>query len=303
MFVNVCNGMPNQANVAVARPTGDAQVGESKRFNLEAFEPVAKSLSVMIAMFYGVGLLVTNFYLARWGISDFGPLKPKYVITGAWSLTLCLIASLPVTVPLFELRRRAKRSPVLQIGEPSFNRTTRRKLLSEWRSVIGGLGLGFALLNICYLLLGVDTSQIPFLKINLSLMVVASLGSFWFWEEWENRQQSGEIPVAGVFLLAAMFILVLSIVSTRVYGLVPDYVGGGKPVTAELILNLEGSSFWTETESGFLNSQRRTRPVKIIYQGENEIYVFAPFNEGGKVQERLVIISKRLIEGFFLIGK
>jgi hypothetical protein len=58
-------------------------------------EAILKALSLFGAVLYVVGLLVMNAYFAKYGITDFAVLKPQSLLTGAWSLMLLAVASLP----------------------------------------------------------------------------------------------------------------------------------------------------------------------------------------------------------------
>jgi hypothetical protein len=58
-------------------------------------EAILKALSLIGLGLYVVGLLVVNAYFAKYGITDFALLKPQCLLTGAWSLLLIGVASLP----------------------------------------------------------------------------------------------------------------------------------------------------------------------------------------------------------------
>jgi hypothetical protein len=70
--------------------TGDAWALLSARV-----EAILKTLSLTSVGLYAVGLLVMNTYLAKYGITDFAALKPQCFLTGAWTLMLLAVASLP----------------------------------------------------------------------------------------------------------------------------------------------------------------------------------------------------------------
>ena len=58
-------------------------------------DSILKILSVSGIFLYGLGLLVTNTFLSRYGASDFAILKPQCLFTGIWTFALLLLASLP----------------------------------------------------------------------------------------------------------------------------------------------------------------------------------------------------------------
>src|SRR5579864_7236998 len=76
-------------------------------------EKVTKAAALVLAVSYGLGLVISNQYLAPLGISDFSSLKPKYILTGLWTLLLLTIASLPITFRLgADPGSRAKKNAV-----------------------------------------------------------------------------------------------------------------------------------------------------------------------------------------------
>jgi hypothetical protein len=55
----------------------------------------AKTLAIVGLPLYGMGLLVNNTYLAKYGLINFAILKPQAILTGIWTLALFAIAALP----------------------------------------------------------------------------------------------------------------------------------------------------------------------------------------------------------------
>ena len=61
---------------------------------------------------YALGLLTTNLYLTRFGLTDFSVLRPKSVFTGAWVLAVLLIGSSPVFVAQHKSRNKSHENSV-----------------------------------------------------------------------------------------------------------------------------------------------------------------------------------------------
>src|ERR1700744_1376402 len=56
---------------------------------------VGSIATITVAVFYGVGLLVTNAYLLSIGVNDFNLLRARCVLTGTWATLLILCVALP----------------------------------------------------------------------------------------------------------------------------------------------------------------------------------------------------------------
>jgi hypothetical protein len=54
-----------------------------------------KPLSLASILFYGLGLVVANSYLVRFGITDFSIFKPECIFTGVWSALFIACAAYP----------------------------------------------------------------------------------------------------------------------------------------------------------------------------------------------------------------
>ena len=105
--------------VAPAVGTG----GPRKPFEslLSQTEPFLKLLSLVSIFLYGLGLLVTNIFLSKYGTSDFTLLKPHCVFTRTWTLALLLFAAGPGIAALIFLSDQERRVPARILrAVPSF---------------------------------------------------------------------------------------------------------------------------------------------------------------------------------------
>jgi hypothetical protein len=78
-------------------PSQTATVSRVKNFTEEA-EATIKVVTLAGILLYGLGLLVANAYLDRFGFSDFSILKPQCLFTGIWTFLMLLLASGPTLI-------------------------------------------------------------------------------------------------------------------------------------------------------------------------------------------------------------
>jgi hypothetical protein len=67
----------------------------------DAVELTAKLVAGLAIVCYAFGLISTNLYLAKFGITDFSVLRPKCIVTGGWVLSVILISSAPFLITLY----------------------------------------------------------------------------------------------------------------------------------------------------------------------------------------------------------
>ena len=85
-----------------------------------AVDVTAKILAIAGIGLYGLGILVTNTFLAKYGVVNFAVLKPQAIFTGIWTVALFAVASLPTFAvvqtlvdPRLSRRARLVQVPVL----------------------------------------------------------------------------------------------------------------------------------------------------------------------------------------------
>jgi hypothetical protein len=58
-------------------------------------ESFAKAGAAVGVLCYAVGLIVSNTYLTKYGVTDFGLLQPQCILTGCWTIIIISLAALP----------------------------------------------------------------------------------------------------------------------------------------------------------------------------------------------------------------
>jgi hypothetical protein len=249
-------------------------------FVSETQETTAKWITGTAVFLYAWGLLVTNYYLASIGVSDFSSLKPKFILTGGWAFAILFFVISP-GIPLAFLVYnhevddkkewfRWKQGLVWSGGYLLASLLARdASLFWLWPDI----SLGERLVRLSWwLVLLVGTWPCTM----LIAFVIAK--SEWF--ETKNRRGSAwlarfsfGILVLGVLCIATYFM------ATRFYAYVPDGLGGGKPVNARLILNERGASFWKQAgvDVPAEKDSSASVPIRILYQSESELVIKAPY--------------------------
>jgi hypothetical protein len=254
----------------------------------ETYEKAFKIGTACLAVFYGLGLLVSNQYLIGLGVTDFSSVKPKYILTGAWSVLLTMVASFPFLWPL--LRRKNHDSHDLVYI----------------RLVIGIL----ASLVVSRLIYGaLEIGREWHFKQQLIFIAVVSSISSYFFAEWMFREarrgRKGEDPwyhrkytliqyaVVGIMVTLAL----TRYMATHLYGTINEAMGGGKPVEAQLILTKDGLDTWSHLGGAISNGTPITlsQSVKILYQSEHELAVRAVYQQGSNSKERIVLLKRDLV--------
>jgi hypothetical protein len=235
----------------------------------KVLELVTKSSVVVLALLYGLGLLVSNIYLISVGVSDFSSVKPKYILTGAWGLLFIVVGSLPVTTPAL-LRFKIKSST-----------------LEFLLKTVTGAALSAALMIAAYVLLSSappDLSMLfPAIRLVLYSSFMVHIGRALVKRVIEARAARVTftyIQIAVVLCLGT--VSVADQIAHSLYGRIPEALGGGQPIAGRIILNKEGVEFWKEAGIEKSDPARiweifddtpRSRSARILYQDEHVMVI------------------------------
>jgi hypothetical protein len=263
----------------------------------DMIEKVTKAAVLVLAVSYGLGLIVTNQYLAPLGISDFSSLKPKYVLTGLWTLLLLALGSFPLT----------------------FKFIIPPKAGAERYYVTIPVGLFMSILNIAIFLvfvLGLDISKgaWPDTVETFSYLIGGGCFAAFYCRPVGQDVKTDRSVIFNWFMvivsLCVTLVPVTKGIAQGIYRHVPEALGGGEPIGACVMLKSEkGAAFWKQAGINPLKPEEdklhlmddRTKLVLIVYQDEKNILVegndpYAPKEYEGKT----VLISKDLVEGYVL---
>jgi hypothetical protein len=250
-------------------------------------EQLGKSLVLLAAVLYTLGLIGTNLYLLSIGVSDFSSLRPKYIMTGFWILLMAFLTFLP-----------ALGVALATVSRPGSKRTV------------------FINVVICFigtLLLFYTVNER--VKAETNVVIVLVIIQFFATCMILIQLPSGKDVFPGyarfvIIELAFASLIMPPLFARAFYPLIPEALGGGKPMTAQIILGKDGFSFWkqaglivqTNTDSGNADSNVSGN-VEVLYQSEHEIVIRASYKDGGQRILRTIILNKSLVDGIILVEK
>jgi hypothetical protein len=254
-------------------------------------EPITKATVVVSAVLYCVGMLIANEYLMRLGISDFGALRPKYILTGTWAVLLALLLTLPG-------------HPISYLGRTGGLKVQHKRRL--------GIVLAIILFAIAppvlWLVLFGLTSQFSFpgghwyLSYFLSLVCsLAVIGCGQLIRLIQYLLKHGMRRVQLVYALITSVIPIILFLSTQlvartVYNKIPEALGGGQPVRAHLVLNSDGVIFWNRATTRQIPVEQggNTGCVMILHTSQDELVIGLP-----EKPSTVIFLKKSLVLGTY----
>lgn len=265
----------------------------------EAIEKIIKAIVAIVALSYGLGMVVSNQYLISLGASDFSSVRPKYILTGGWVLLMMILAALPVLLPL--------------IGCDRF---------FSWRTpLLFGLGILFSYLGsrglLCFLRFDYRWRNEQKAVIITAIILVAvcciCAGLLVFAVRRVRKIQFAGSQWMGNLVIALMVCFLLGLVTSQVadhiYGHIPEAMGGGKSVMAFIILNDKGVCFWEQFLP--LHPRPATAPKRaiqfasILYQDDKELILEIEHERPDlpaalHISNKTLILKRDLVDGIYI---
>jgi hypothetical protein len=264
--------------------------------HLELLEKCAKAAAAIGVLFYVIGLIVANQYLAQFDLSDFGSLKPKYVLTGAWTIILIIVVGSPGAFFVYMLQTERARILSSKV----------RRLLALLELVVGVL-VAYGALYLIQVILSEGGERMDFID-SLFVITMAVIIFIIFFDAvlmLSLSEQLYDWPLLFILPLLVFSFFALSTIGKSMYGHFPEAVGGSRPINAELVLNKDGAAFWAQTGvvQNDCNGCTRTLPVKIIYQNDEVMVVQAAYTVEQHKGQKLVILRKPLVDAILPLEK
>jgi hypothetical protein len=269
-------------NAAVSLPPSTHDVNDPYP-SVAGLKEIAGLAALCAITFYAAGLIVSNVYLASIGIVDYGLLKARCIMTGAWASLIVFLSCMPSLVlhrmmlapPDHELRK-GRWFEMWRVFSLCF------VLVAALISVLSGNPLPsineFIDFTIFTLILAVPIVLDAVFKLTARKHLPEGMAS---------RLRDAQIRTTILGLVCCMGVLFL--ISALFYPHILPAWGGGKPQTAKLILNHEGLAVWKKLpfgidydalakKSGAISSEAPSDPfvtdeVEVLYETDNQLVI------------------------------
>lgn len=251
---------------------------------LDVAEKIIKIALAAFAVFYAMGLLVTNEYLLGLGVTDFSSVRPKYMLTGFWVSLFVALSAMPFCIVLLNFHK---------------------KLIPDlWMFIKAFAGVALLTISFAYTLkYPVSSNKLNLTKTVCELVVFATIWLFCTVCLYFMNLAVVDVVRKGVFYFLIVLIVVLwlskstEIIAVTFYSRVPQELGGGCPLRAKILLNDNGKKFWgTLTEF----SEKSLDKVGIMYQDEKVMVLFiTPINK--QVPIETMILGKDMVGAITLL--
>ena len=269
----------------------------------QPIELITKSAAVALAVCYLVGLLVVNIYLWSLGISEFSLLKVRFVYTGAVVL-IWLSASLILSVLAVLIASVSKEAEVEHVWVRRLQRLMYRRdaqLVADIILWVGAfsypLWLGNRVLSGAYLPIHWPLIRVLLPTYGRLLLVVACLillasvmnglvDRFLFIATRNDRRMY--LAVLTFSTLLAFFGYVRSF-SHRIYPVLPEQAGGGKPRDVQIVFSPDHASIMKSLGIPVCEPLGISSRVRLMFDSDNGVVV--------ESRGKIVQLRKEMVDG------
>lgn len=258
-----------------------------------------KLLGGLVALLYVTGVVTVNTYLYKLGVSNFDLLKPRFVFTGA----IVIMSIVGTYLCVFQATKG------LHAIINSF-RNTISGTMNHWTDhftycllLIIGPFVWFSILttwNSWALTKHNVWHSLSFYALALlvggpaHLAIAICRGK----PEKEREMEDAKWFIA---LTAALFSVIVSAsfitkFATEIYPRVPEQFGGGRPQTVKILLDKQFETPIGTLGIQFEDEQGLSKPVKVLFDGENTLVIEGPRNE-------IIQLDKHITKALLVMGE
>jgi hypothetical protein len=241
----------------------------------------------LLAAFYALGLIVVNVYLSNFGVYSLSLFRLNYITAGMWD-AIFIVAPTWVTLTCVGM--------IIMIV-PAWRRKLLGRLYTEspdhWEGTLANLVTVLIFFGCTLIFTGFIVSKAMFylstsyknLIFSLITGVITGTYLFVFPLFIASVKSHGLLRLMRLFLvvLAGMLVLFAHALdfARTAYGVIPPYLGGGKPSEVELVLSVDSNTrdFLINSGLEFRNGTNITEKVKLISVSEDE-YILLIENKG-----------------------
>ncbi len=258
------------------------------RRRLPSLDMITKALGVLAIVFYSIGLVIQNLYLASLGVTDFELLRARSILTGILCAALLLVFTFPILAVYLAAFDNKTEPP-----------RVRRRF--AWTS------LGICLIVSPLLLYGLvkkigeavpisfvlSKAGIAFFQLALIPVLFSLIMFLIYSKEGESKKEkSASLPVA-----LACYAMLAPVGLIFIYPHVNPEFGGGRPMPVVLMLNSEGREVWHRLHKDYDDSVDPF--VQLLHERETTLVVRdnkTPYD--GTNENTTLVIDKKLIRAF-----
>jgi hypothetical protein len=273
-----------------------------------ACEAMAKLAALAGLVLYAVGLVVTNTYLARFGLTDFATVKPQCVLVGCWTVLLLVLAAVPGIACLTVASELAR------------GRVKRVLLSLVWLVVCGyfvSLFTGFIFTLFFIDTGGVDTNDV-FGGVGAAIpswpglvLLMSGLPILFLWPQLifgkgqPEPVAHWELAMLGVMVLPACIAVV--VIGYDVFPRVNAEVGGGRATETLVQFSAEGRDIVDRARKISQPYHDGEPPLSVgadlVYASADRYLIRVVYCDSARRYRSLpVLLDKRMVQALYLSG-
>lgn len=266
-----------------------------------------KTLALIAATVYLVGLIMVNTYLYSIGVSDFAVLRVRFVMTGFISLMplvlviACVLSIAGVYESCHNIVRNWKnhRTHAVYFATSSISVLSFSLVLAyiffrwilthgfEWRSRISNARSGsdndYSFLIYIFGAISITAVLMSGLHGNRYKLSLTNIQRGWIW-------------LTNIVGLATIFIVYVDVFASTFYPLIPEQFGGGQPKNVTIVLSLESGALGTILGFSQAPNAAGYRQVDLLWETD-QVYVI---REPGSADNRIIQIDRDHVDAVIL---
>ncbi len=199
-------------------------------------EVLGKAVLYIGAFCYAVGILVESLYLGSFGVYHVSLFRFTYVFAGLWALLLFAMPVFPISTFLaqWELNKSVKHGPTYL-------------LVFLWL-IVAILGVGGFIIEVFLMgLSGIEINSMLNLTALSAISIILGLITYSSFHK-DKKKEHYKVLFHFNFLTGLLslvsFLIFLGLFSTHIFPQISARLGGGKPLTVQLLLEANKQNSW-----------------------------------------------------------
>ncbi len=272
----------------------------------DLIEISGKAILAILALYYGLGLLVVNIYLSRYGVHSLSLFRLHYILAGFWVMAPIFVAMLGLSILLAgaysiptirdHIHDWAGSSFSGEIDKPIKKSSVVFFLIEFFLSTIGFIAV------IVALRIKFTRDWIISLPAGLGIVIVITLLIVAFY----RYKSALRIPfLYGTSIGTLFYFSIYTFVFANVlYGTIPAHLGGGQASDVQLLLKVEDKEkeFFEISGLTFRAGTSQTDTVKLLFADENGYVILVKSQSFPQANWSTLSIKKDIAEAVLYQG-